>query len=48
VTFATATGTLKPDNSSGFMGTVAGLVLGNYLDFSDIGFVANDKPGYTA
>jgi hypothetical protein len=47
VTFAGATGTLKLDNSQNFTGTVAGLAQGNYLDFTDIAYVANNLPGYT-
>ena len=48
VTFAAgATGTLKLDASGQFQGTVAGLALGNAIDFADIGFVAGTTPGYT-
>src|SRR5258708_4573334 len=46
VTFATASGTLKLDNSQSFTGTVSGLALGNYIDLTDIAFVTNTL-GYT-
>jgi hypothetical protein len=48
VTFAPGdAGILKLDNSQNFTGTVAGLALGNYLDLTDIPYVASKTPGYT-
>ena len=41
------TGTLNLHNSQSFAGTVAGLALGNYLDLTDIAYVASKTPGYT-
>lgn len=41
VTFASgSTGTLKLDTSSQFAGTVAGVVLDNYLDFADVAYIS--------
>ena len=42
-----STGTLKLDASSQFTGTVAGLVLGNYLDLADLPYAGN-APLYSA
>jgi hypothetical protein len=48
VSFAAGdTGTLNLLNSQSFAGTVAGLAPGNYLDLTDIAYVANRTPGYT-
>ena len=48
VSFAAGdTGTLKLHNSQSFAGTVAGLALGNYLDLTDIAYVASKTPSYT-
>ena len=48
VSFAAGdTGTLNLHNSQSFAGTVAGLALGNYLDLTDIAYVASKTPGYT-
>jgi hypothetical protein len=46
VTFATASGTLKLDNSKSFTGTVSGLALGNYIDLTDIAFGNSTSLGY--
>jgi len=49
VTFASgSTGTLKLDASTQFAGTVAGLALGNYIDFADLAYQGNSSPVYSS
>jgi hypothetical protein len=43
-----STGTLQLDDSVQFIGTIAGLATGNFLDLADIAFGANTTLGYAA
>jgi hypothetical protein len=47
VTFAADTGTLKLDNSSSFVGTVAGMSGQDTIDFADINSATVEKPTYS-